>query len=62
MDKDYSELIEYLNKKFDKLEEEISNLQVKVLDNSGKIDNITEKMATKIEMNKLLDAVDAYMK
>jgi peptidoglycan hydrolase CwlO-like protein len=83
MDKDFSELIEYLDKKFEGIEQDIKNLQegqgklqvavldnsgkidnlqVKVLDNSGKIDNIGEKMATKTEVNKLLDAVDAYMK
>ncbi|MBU3918448.1 hypothetical protein KKC63_00850 [Patescibacteria group bacterium] len=104
MDKDFGELIEYLDKKFNKLEEDIKNLQtgqfkletgqgnmqsdikdlqtgqgnmqsdikdlqtgqsklqIAVLDNSSKIDSIEEKMATKVEVNKLIDAVDAYMK
>jgi len=62
MDKDYSELIEYLDKKFDKIEQDVQNLQLKVLDNTAEIRENREKMATKVEVNKLVDAVDAYMK
>jgi len=62
MDEDYSELIKYLDKKFSKIEEDISNLQVRVLDNLAEIKKNREIMATKVEVNKLVDAVDAYMK
>lgn len=62
MDKDYVELIEYLDKKFSKIEEDIQNLQIKVLDNTAEIKKNREQMATKVEINKLVDAVDAYMK
>lgn len=59
MDKDYSKLIEYLDKKFSKIEQDIQNLQLKVLDNTAEIRENRENMATKVEINKL---VDAYMK
>ena len=62
MDKDFSELIEYLDKKFNKLEQDIQNLQIKVLNNTDEIKKNREEMATKVEVNKLVDAVDAYMK
>jgi predicted nucleic acid-binding Zn-ribbon protein len=62
MDKDFSELIEYLDKKFSKIEEDIQNLQIKVLNNTDEIKRNREEMATKVEVNKLVDAVDAYMK
>jgi len=55
MNKDFSELIEYLDKKFVKLDGDILALKGEVVD-------IKERMATKIEVSKLLDAVDAYMK
>jgi prefoldin subunit 5 len=60
MDKDFSELIEYLDKKFSKIEEDIQNLQIKVLNNTDEIKRNREEMATKVEVNKLVDAVDAY--
>jgi len=69
MDKDYSELIEYLDKKFSKIEEDIcglqtgqSKLEIAVLDNGKMIRENREQMATKVEVNKLVDAVDAYLK
>jgi uncharacterized coiled-coil DUF342 family protein len=55
MKENFSELIEYLDQKFTKLGEEIAQLR-------GEVGDIKEKMATKVEVNKLLDAVDAYMK
>lgn len=55
MNEDYRELVEYLDKKFLRISEEITQLR-------GEVGDIKEKMATKIEVNKLLDAVDAYMK
>ena len=44
MDKDYGELIEYLDKKFNKLEEDINNLRVKVFDNSNGIKEVKEQI------------------
>ncbi len=76
MDKDYSELIEYLDKKFANIEKDINilqtgqtilqtgqtNLQIKILENASEIKKNRELMATKAEVNTLVDAVDAYMK
>jgi len=55
MNQDFSELIKYLDEKFNKLDEDIVALR-------GEVADIKERMATKVEVNKLLDAVDAYMK
>ncbi len=69
MNEDYRELVEYLDKKFARLSEEVANLHGEVSDIKetvtnlhGEVGDIKEKMATKVEVNKLLDAVDAYMK
>ncbi len=55
MNQDFSELIQYLDEKFAKLGGEIADIRLELGD-------VKEKMATKVEVNKLLDAVDAYMK
>jgi len=55
MNQDYSELIKYLDEKFTKIDIEITNLR-------GEVVGIREGMATKVEINKLVDVVDAYMK
>ena len=62
MNQDFTELVKYLDKKFNRLENDIANLQREVINNRGEIVDVREKMATKIEINKLLNAVDAYMK
>ncbi len=69
MNNNLGELIEYLDKKFSKIEEDIKGLkegqgklQVAVLENNRAIKENREQMATKTEVNKLVDAVDAYMK
>lgn len=62
MKKEFSELVRYLDKKFARLENDISKLQKKTITIEDRVIKIEEKMATKVEMNKLLDAVDAYMK
>lgn len=62
MDKNFSELIEYLDKKFKKLDEDIVNLGREAINTQEDVRNIKETMATKVEVNKLLDAVDAYLK
>ena len=55
METNYKELIEYLDQKFIKLSGEIAELR-------NEVNGVKEEMATKVEVNKLLDAVDAYMK
>ena len=66
MDKDFSELIEYLDQKFTKLGEEIAHLRrevsTEIAQLRGEVGDIKERMATKVEIDKLLDAIDAYMK
>ena len=62
MNGNLSELIKYLDEKFGKLELDVENLRVEMLKSRERIESIEEKMATKAEVNKLLDAVDAYMK
>lgn len=62
MNQDFSELIQYLDKKFIKLDEDILALRGEVADIKEEVTDIKERMATKVEVNKLLDAVDAYMK
>ena len=55
MDKDYKGLVGCLHQKFTRISQEIAQIRGEVVD-------IKEKMATKVEVNKLLNAVDAYMK
>jgi regulator of replication initiation timing len=66
MNEDYRELVEYLDKKFLRISEEIAQLRgemsEEITELRGEVGDIKEKMATKIEVNNLLDAVDAYMK
>ena len=48
MDKDFSELIEYLDGKFANID--------------GKLDNLKENKADKLDVNDLMTAIDAYAK
>ncbi|MFH1780774.1 MAG: hypothetical protein ABH841_02120 [Candidatus Nealsonbacteria bacterium] len=48
MDKDFSEIIEYLDKKFSSIDE--------------KLDNLQENKADKSDVRDLINAVDAYAK
>jgi len=55
MDKDFSEIIEYLDKKFSETDQKLIELDEGVKD-------VREKMVTKEEFNDLQIAVDAYAK
>lgn len=74
MDKDHSELIEYLDKKFeetakkkavDDLTDDVSSLKESMTELTNKVISIEEKvedLATKEDMNSLRDSVDNYAK
>ena len=55
MDKDFSEIIEYLDKRFSKTDEKLIELDEGMKD-------VKERMATKEDFNNLQTAVDAYAK
>ncbi len=55
MDKDFSELIEYLDKKFSKTDQKLIELDEGIKD-------VRERMATKEDFNDLQTSVDAYAK
>ena len=70
MNGDYSELVQYLDKKFNKIDEKFAdienkftNIDGKFLLISGRLSNIEEilgKKADKEDLNNLLTAVDNY--
>lgn len=61
MKKDNSELIEYLDEKFSKTDEKISNISKKVLDLDEKLERIEKNKADKSsDVNELTKSVDAY--
>jgi len=75
MEKDYSELIEYLDGKFTNIDGQLSDLKEGKADKSDvanlaqrmfsveeKIENLQENMADKEDVNKLLNAIDASAK
>lgn len=69
MDKDYSELIEYLDKKFSGIDQNFSGVDKKfsgvdgkLIDLDGKIEELKENKADKSDINNLMDAIDAYAK
>lgn len=55
MDKDFSELIEYLDKKFERTNQKLIELD-------GDVKEVKSKMATKADFNDLQTSVDAYAK
>jgi len=55
MEKDFSELVEYLDKKFTSLENRFFSLE-------SKVENLQETKADKSDVNNLMNAVDAYAK
>ena len=76
MDKDFSELIEYLDKKFSGVDKKFSgvdgkfigldskmiDLDSKIIDLDSKIEGLKEDKADKSDINELINAIDAYAK
>ncbi|MFH0791619.1 MAG: hypothetical protein V1905_00135 [bacterium] len=64
MDKDYSELIQYLDEKFQKTatKDDVAKLFLKVADMAETINGLEENKADKSDINNLLTAVDTYAK
>lgn len=58
MDKDFSELVEYLDGKFNKIDGNLTNINQKILTLGEKID----LKADKSDINDLMTAVDTYAK
>ena len=55
MDKNFSELIEYLDKKFSGVDERLISLD-------DKSEELKENKADKSDINELINAIDAYAK
>ena len=69
MDKDFSEIIEYLDKKFSGVDErfsgvdeKLSGIDEKLIDLDSKIEELKENKADKSDINELMNAIDAYAK
>ena len=62
MDKDFSELIQYLDDKFVNIDEKFDKIDGKFVNIDEKLDNLQENKAEKSDMNELLTAIDAYAK
>ncbi|MDD5145852.1 MAG: hypothetical protein PHF44_03355 [Candidatus Pacebacteria bacterium] len=69
MKEDFSELVDYLDKKFDRVDQQFSgvdrrfiNGEQKIIDISEKIESLVETKADKSDINNLVNAVDAYAK
>jgi hypothetical protein len=56
MDKDFSELVGYLDKKFTKVDERFLGIEDKL----DKIENVLETKADKADVDRLMTAIDAY--
>jgi len=61
MNQDFSELIEYLDEKFGKVDERFQRL-FDVFATKDDLKEATEKLATKEDVNNLLTSIDAYAK
>ena len=59
MAEDFSELIEYLDKKFQKIDKQFESLPG-IFVTKEDLDEKTDYLTTKDDFNKLLSAVDAY--
>jgi len=71
MEQNFSELIEYLDKRFTKIENTletksdksvVANLEQRMFGMEEKIEYLQENMANKEDVNKLLNAIDASAK
>jgi len=62
MDKDFSELVEYLDGKFTKIDDRFEKIDVKLIELEENVEGIKSLMVTKEEFNDLQTSVDAYAK
>ncbi len=62
MDKNFSELIEYLDDKFSGVDKKFSGVDGKLVDLDGKIEELKENKADKSDINELMSTIDAYAK
>ena len=64
MDKDLSELVQYLDGKFQETasKDDLAKLSLRITNVTGMIGNLQESKADKSDINNLLNAVDAYAK
>ena len=62
MDKDSSEIIEYLDGKFSGVDKKFSGIDGKLIDLDNKIEELKENKADKSDINELMSAIDAYAK
>jgi uncharacterized coiled-coil DUF342 family protein len=62
MKEDFSELIEYLNKKFTNIDEKFDNVDEKFVNIERELNSLQESKADKSDINNLMNALDAYAK
>jgi len=62
MEKDQSELIEYLGQKFDKIDDKLTKIDSQLFGISGDITELKEGKADKDDVNNLMNAIDSYAK
>jgi len=60
MKEDFSELIEYLDTKFTKIDDRFSKIENEVFDMNRHLQDLKENKADKSDIDNLLNAVDAY--
>ena len=62
MDKDFNELIEYLDGKFTGVDKRFIGVDGKLIQMDGKLESLQLNKADKNDVNNLLNAIDAYAK
>lgn len=62
MDKDSSELVEYLDKKFVNIDEKFTNTEKRLIGLDEKIEEMKRNKANKSDINNLMNSVDSYAK
>jgi transcription elongation factor Elf1 len=64
MDKDLSELVQYLDKKFQETasKDDVAKLSLRITNIASMVNGLQENKADKSDINNLLNAVDAYAK